>query len=110
MSGWLSHDDILVCDNATLHEKGYNTDLADFLWETTGKDGRPLNILLFPLPTRSPELKPIELIWHTLVMRMKAVDMPSRGGHAIAELGCDVLEGIDINLICRTYRHCGYKF
>ena len=99
MSGWLSRDDILVCDNATLHEKGYKTDLADFLWETTGKDGRPLNILLFPLPTRSPELNPIELIWYTLFMRMKAVDITSRGGHAIADLGCDVLKNIDVDLV-----------
>ena len=98
-----------MCDNATLHQKGYNVDLVDFLWDTTGRDGRPLHILVLPLPTIIPELNPIELIWHTLVMRMKSVDIPIRDENAIADLRCDVLEGIDVGLVRQTYRHCGYK-
>ena len=62
---------MLVCDNATIHQQGYNSDLGDFLWNTPALDGEPLRILLLPLPTRSPELNPIELVWHILVQRVK---------------------------------------
>ena len=101
--------DILVIDNATIHEKGYNCDLAHFLWETPGLDGEPLNILLLPLPTRSPELNPIELIWHILVQRMRGVKRGMSGNHMVARCAEIVLEGIDFDVVRRTYRHCGYK-
>ena len=70
-TAWLRPYDVLVCDNAAIHRNGYNGDLADFLWNSRGLDNQPLNILLLPLPTRSPELNPIELVWNTLVMRVK---------------------------------------
>ena len=50
-SGWLMPFDVLVCDNAAIHKKGYNCDLADFLWNNLGLDGEPLRILLLSLPT-----------------------------------------------------------
>ena len=54
VGGCLQNGDILVCDNASLHKKGYNCELSRFLWETPGLDEVPLHILLLPLPTRSP--------------------------------------------------------
>lgn len=62
MIGWLKPGEILVCDNASIHKKGRNKDLADFLWQSPDLDGQPLNILMLPLPTWSPELNPIEFI------------------------------------------------
>ena len=110
INGWLLRDDILVCDNAALHEKGYNCDLGDWLWNVEGFDGLgPLNILLLPLPTRSPELNPIELIWNTVVQRMKARELPTEGGHTIALQACDVMNEIEVELVEKTYRHCGLR-
>ena len=60
--GWLQIYDIIVCDNAAIHKSGYNDDLAEYLWDCPGLNGEPLRILLLPLPTRSPELNPIELL------------------------------------------------
>lgn len=71
LTGWFHPFDVLVFNNAAIHEKGYNYDLREFLWEPLGLDGSPLQILLLPLPTRLPELNPIELLWNTLVMRLK---------------------------------------
>ena len=50
-TAWLRPNKILVCYNATIHQNGYNGDLADFLWNSPGLDNEPLNILLLPLPT-----------------------------------------------------------
>ena len=61
-TAWLRPYDILICDNATIHQQGYNGDLADLLWNSPTLDGAPLRILLLPLPTQLPELNPIELV------------------------------------------------
>ena len=72
-TGWLQPCDILVCDNARIHEGGVNVDLSDFLWDSPGSDGTPLNMLLLPLPTQSLELNPIELLWNTLSKRLNCM-------------------------------------
>ena len=109
LSGWLRPYDILVCGNAAIHEKGYNCDLSHFLWDTPSLDGEPLNILLLPLPTRSPELNPIELIWHIMVQRLRGVQRRVNGNHKVARCAEIVLDEIDFGVVRRTYRHCGYK-
>ena len=108
-TGWLKQGDILVCDNARIHEGGANIDLADFLWETLGVDGNPLRILLLPLPTRSPELNPIELLCNTLVMRLKGVKRGIDGSHAVAQAAEIVMNDFDSGLDNRTFHHCGYN-
>ena len=105
----MTRNDILVCDNASLHAKGYNSDLAEWLWSVEGFDGMPLNILLMPLPTRSPELNPIELVWNTMVMRLKSRDIDKAGGHVLAKEACKVMDEIDLHLVVRTYCHFGLK-
>ena len=109
LNSWLTRNDILVCDNASLHAKGYNSDLAEWLWNVEGYDGRPLNILLMPLPSGSPELNPIELVWNTIVIRLKGRDIDKAGGHVVAKEACRVMDEIDLQLVVRTYRHCGLK-
>lgn len=96
-----------MCDNAALHTKGYNTNLSDWLWDVEGIDGRPLRILLLPLPTRSPELNPIELLWNTLVQRLRGYEKPDDGSHRVARMAHEVLDGFDFDLALRTFRHCG---
>ena len=108
-TAWLMPYDVLVCDNATIHLQGYNGDLRDLLWNSRALDGEPLRILLLPLPTRSPELNPIELVWHIMVQRvkygMKRVGEP----HAVARAAENVLNMMNIELMRRTFRHCGYR-
>ena len=70
-TAWLRTYDILICDNATIHQQGYNGGLANLLWNSLALDGAPLRILLLTLPTRSPELNPIKLVWNIMVQRVK---------------------------------------
>ena len=70
-TAWLRPYDILIFDKATIHQQGYNGDLANLLWNSPALDGEPLRILLLPLTTRSPELNPIELVWNIMVQRVK---------------------------------------
>jgi hypothetical protein len=52
-------------DNAAIHSQGNVTIVEDILWETI-IDCCPLHILVISLLTRSPELNPIELVFHIL--------------------------------------------
>ena len=70
---WIRPYDVLVCNNAAIHKKGYNVDLEDYLWNSPGLDGEPLHILLLPLPTQSTKLDPTKLIWNRLIMIILAV-------------------------------------
>ena len=63
-SGFLSHGDFLVLDNAAIHFQGENDGLEDWLWSRCG-------IWVLSLPTRSPELNPIELLWRSLSICLK---------------------------------------
>jgi hypothetical protein len=58
---WLVHDKILVIENADIHTGRDSSDLEDLFWETI-IDGRPLHFLVIYLPTRSPELNPINRV------------------------------------------------
>jgi transposase len=69
VSGWLRHDEIIVMDNAAIHTGGESEELERMFWETI-IDGRPLHVLVIYLPTRSPELNPIELVFHIFAGRV----------------------------------------
>jgi hypothetical protein len=66
----LQHDEFVVMDNAVIHSQGNATVIEDMLWETIVLDGHPLHILVISLPTRSPELNQIELVFHILAFRV----------------------------------------
>lgn len=65
---FLQPGDILVLDNASIHLYKESKNLVDYLYE--------LGILLLFLPARSPELNPIELLWHVLVQRLRHCILP----------------------------------
>lgn len=66
ITGFLRYGDVLVMDNAAIHTGGAASALVDLLYEDHG-----ISVLL--LPTRSPELNPIEQMWHLLRERLTAV-------------------------------------
>ena len=70
--GFLMPGDILVLDKAAIHLYRESQDLFNFLWSQ--------GILLITLPTRVPELNPIELVWNTFVQRLLALCVTVTGG------------------------------
>ena len=107
--GWLQTYDIVVCDNAAIHKSGYNSDLAEYLWDCPGFDGEPLRILLLLLSIRSPELNPIELLWISLAQRLRGLRRGVDVQHAVARAAESIMESFDFGLVKRTLHHCGYQ-
>jgi len=102
-NNFLLTGDALVLDNASYHRFGEAASLEDWLWEE-------FRILLIYLPTRSPELNPIELLWHTLVQRLKnwplAHDRPRRD--AVAFAAASIMASFTHADVAKTYHHCNY--
>ena len=109
---YLNRGDFIVMDNATIHSGGDCEDLEELLWDFPGADGLPMEISVIFLPTRSPELNPIELIWNTLVQRLKLVDLqgPRPQNHAVAHFAAQILCRMNHHLATKTAVHCGYRF
>jgi hypothetical protein len=110
--GFFRHRDIFVLDNCKIHAHGLCDILEDFLWNASGLDGNPLEVLIVWLPTRSPELNPIEKLWNTLVRRLKNMDLYSNRPrrHAAPRLSAQILFEMasDHALMKRLYLDCGY--
>ena len=102
-TAWLSPYNVIVCDNAAIHQNGYSGNLADFLWKSPGLDNQPLNILLLQLSTRSPHLSSIELVCNTLVMRVKYRTLPIGASNVVVKEAETVSNAMDFDLIRRTY-------
>jgi len=110
--GWLKRNDILVVDNSQVHCGREAAELEDYLWNVCSPfDGQPLYILLVYLPTRSPELNPIELLWHTLVERLKALRLQGawNGRETVFLHAQSIMNGFDHGLVARMFNHCGYN-
>ncbi len=106
---FLLHDEFLIMDNATIHSRGNARVIEDMLWETI-VDGRPLHILVIYLPTRSPELNPIELVFHILAMRIRSFRYRTAGpcDNAVLHKAAQVMNEMSYALILRCCAHCGY--
>ena len=113
---FLHHSKVIVMDNAAIHSGGESTILEDILWNTV-IDDKPLRIFLLPLPTRAPELNPIELIFHILARRVASFKYTSGlsgngfwiQGNAVSTVAEKVLNDLSFDLIKRTVAHCGYS-
>ncbi len=71
VDGFLRNGDALVIDNASIHCYRDSAVLEEILWED-------YKILLIFMPTRSPELNPIELMWNILVQHLRRVPLTGR--------------------------------
>jgi len=103
-TGFLKGGDVLVLDNAAIHQGGENRNLGDWLWDFHG-------VYLLLLPARAPELNPIELLWNTLVKRMQQYSndkIASLGPDGCAHAADFVLSNFSRSDIKKMYRHCGY--
>ena len=63
--GTLCRDDIFVIDNCSVHVQGDNVGLQQTLMDDFG-------ILMLTLPPYHPELNPTELVFNTLLMRLRS--------------------------------------
>jgi len=102
-AGFLKAGDILVMDNAAIHVGGENDVLEDFLWDYFG-----IHVLM--LPTRSPELNPIELLWHILVQRLKSINLVATRTmqHRVACQAFEIMKQFTHEEVASCYRHCKY--
>jgi hypothetical protein len=103
--GFFKGDDILVLDNAAIHDKGDNTYLEEWLWETFG-------IFILFLPTRTPEWNPTELLWRLLVQRLKyyAIRLLRQfSKDAPAHVTDDILSKVIHREIVGMYVKCNYR-
>jgi transposase len=103
-SGFFRPGDILVLDNASIHNGGNNSVMEEWLYGTFG-------VLLVFLPARSPELNPIEQVWKILVNKLQRVPlsvMRSAGSHACAHAAIDILSSITHEEVEGCYKHCDY--
>jgi transposase len=112
--GYFLHNKVLVMDNATIHTGGGAENIRELLWNTVisgrGINGRALNILVIYLPTCSPELNPIELIFHILARRIRSFRYRLAGpsDEAVVRNTKRVLDEMSYKLILKCYDHCGY--
>jgi hypothetical protein len=99
--GFLRKDDVLIMDNATIHMFKENEVLEEYLWEEHG-------IFMLTLPTRSPEMNPIELLWNTLVKRMQRFFVEHQDGLPIWQMATRVMNSFSHRDVFRAFRKCGY--
>jgi transposase len=106
---FLRHNEFVVMDNASIHYQNNVTVIEDMLWETI-VDGLPLHILVIQLPTRSPELNPIELVFHILAMRIRSFRYRTAGpvDKAVLFRAAQVMDDMTYALILKCCAHCGY--
>jgi hypothetical protein len=99
VSGWLHHDEIVVLE--AIHTGSELADLERLLWEIA-VGCRPLHILVIYLPARSPELNPIELIFHILSCQVTSYRLQHDAhpvDQAIIWYGTQVLNRISYEMI-----------
>jgi len=102
--GWFEEYDVLIMDNAAIHTGGEANIVADLLWETS-------RVLVLPLPTRAPELNPIELVFHILARRLRSFkynQQPQQNMRPIPTQVQEIVETIEWETICKCASHCGY--
>jgi len=101
-SGFFYPGDVMVLDNATIHSGGENSVLEDWLWDRFG-------VFVLFLPARSPEFNPIELVWNTLVARLKNVpldELYAIGSDCSAIASQKIISEMTHSEVCSYYKKC----
>jgi hypothetical protein len=106
--GWFEHGYVLILDKAVIHSGGDAGNVKDYLWDMV-VDGRPLNVLVIFLPTQSPELNPIKLVFHILahLICLFTDCMAGPCDNATVHQATKVLDLILYETILKCYAHCG---
>jgi hypothetical protein len=101
--GFFRPYDVLVLDNASIHRYKEAESLEDWLFDN-------YRVLLIFLPTRSPELNPIELMWRLLVQKIKSWNLngPRPFRDAAAMVACEIMESFTHKDVAAAYRQSGY--
>jgi hypothetical protein len=102
VDGFLRNGDVLVIDNASIHRYHDLAVLEEIFWED-------YKILLIFMPTRSPELNPIELMWNILVRHLRRV--PLTGRHTLernALAAKDIMDTFMHSKVASCYQKCNY--
>ena len=100
---FFNEGDVLVLDNAAIHCGGDNSVLEEWLWDRFG-------VLVLLLPPRSPELNPIELVWNTMVQRLRTTslrDLFHIGAHSTAVKSIEILSEITHREVESYYNKAG---
>ena len=110
VSGFLQHGEVLVLDNCAIHHQAEAATVEHFLWNHV-VNGQPLRILCLFLPTRSPELNPIELVFHILVRRMKSFHYRSTAplDETLVHRIKRIFDDMQLETIKNCAKHCGYN-
>ena len=101
---FLQPGDFLVLDNASIHHIQESTGLDEYLWNFHG-------MFLQFLPTLSPELNPIELLWHTLVQLLRHFPLGNNFGpcsHRVAHAAQMLMNGFTHEDVDACFGKCGY--
>lgn len=108
-AGYFNRGDIFIIDNWTGHLNAEAAMLEDLLWNYEPYPGAPpMNIFVKYLPTRSPELNPIELVFQILVQRMKRECLLGvRADSGLAKLFAEKVFGEMTHIdMLKVTRHC----
>jgi transposase len=109
---WFNKGDVLILDNAAIHTGGESDYLSELLWSIQTEPGNPLNVAVIFLPTRSPELNPIELIFHVLSERIRSFyynQLPAGAAdQSVLMRTATVLNAMTTETIISCCEHCGY--
>jgi transposase len=103
--GFLQRGDFLVLDNALINHFQKSTDLDAYLWNYHG-------IFLQFLPTHSPDLNRIELLWNILVQQLKHFPLSDDyepHTHRIARVAEMLMNEFTHNHVDASIRHCGFE-
>ena len=107
---WFNHLDVLVLDNAAVHVGDEAAFLGDLLWNFE-VDGKPLHVMVIYLPTRSPELNPIEFLFNTLSLRIRQYrrnTTRSPVAKPVIHYGSWVMDNFSYDDVARAYGKAGY--
>ena len=101
--GVLRRGDVLVLDNAAIHHCKDSSELPGYLWSYHG-------VYLHFLPTLSPELNPIELLWSTLAEQLRYTPLRENGirSHRVVQSAMMVMKAFTHINIEKCYRHDNY--